>query len=315
MARTTTTSLPPEIEISFTNVLLAVPIPNLIHKLGAMKEAVPMHGGGKIRFRQYNKLATATVPLGTTGISPPGQQLTAFDIDAELSYYGTFIDINEQVIINNQDPVLNQAALRLGVCLRETEDELVREMLAATAGYVNCVNGANGDTPSNMSRADVNIVIRSLMDADAKTILESQDGENKFGTAPIRDAFLMLSSTKMIGDLDNVAGFLAKAAYPDSSGALPSEYGSISNFRIFVSSAGSYEDEASATGARVMNNFCLGMEAYACVSQNEYSSKYIYRDPMYSGPLALNATAGFKMAQVPVITNDLWLVNLRSTLS
>jgi len=104
MARTTTTSLPPEIEISFTNVLLSVPTPNLIHKLGAMKESVPMHGGGKVRFRQYNKLSTATVPLGTTGISPPGQQLTAFDIDAELSYYGTFIDINEQVIINNQDP-------------------------------------------------------------------------------------------------------------------------------------------------------------------------------------------------------------------
>jgi len=211
--------------------------------------------------------------------------------------------------------VLNQAALRLGVCLRETEDELVREMLAATAGYINCVNGANGDTPTNMSKADVNIAIRSLMDADAKTILENVEAMDKFGTAPIRDAFLMLSSTKMIGDFDNVAGFLSKSAYPDTSGTLPSEYGSISNFRIFVSSAGSYEDEASADGERVMNNFCLGMEAYACVSQNEYSSRYIYRDPMYSGPLALNATAGFKMAQVPVITNDLWLVNLRSTLS
>jgi len=39
-------------------------------------------------------------------------------IDAKISFYGTYIQLNEQVTLQNQDPVLNEAAARLGVCLR-----------------------------------------------------------------------------------------------------------------------------------------------------------------------------------------------------
>ena len=41
-----------------------------------------------------------------------------------MSFYGTYIAINEQVTLQNQDPVLNEAAIRLGVSLRQTEDQL-----------------------------------------------------------------------------------------------------------------------------------------------------------------------------------------------
>ena len=58
------------------------------------------------------------VPLGNSGITPPAQNLTALDIDAKISFYGTYIQLNEQVTLQNQDPVLNEAAARLGVCLR-----------------------------------------------------------------------------------------------------------------------------------------------------------------------------------------------------
>jgi len=40
--------------------------------------------------------------------------------------------------------VLNECAARLGVSLRQTEDQLTRDMLAATAGFINCVGGVNG---------------------------------------------------------------------------------------------------------------------------------------------------------------------------
>jgi len=41
----------------------------------------------------------------------------------------------------------------------------------------------------------------------------------------------------------------------------------------------------------------------------------IYRPPIYDGPLALNASVGYKFAEVPRITNDLWVINLRATLA
>jgi len=56
---------------------------------------------------RYNPLATATVPLGNSGVTPPPQQLTAVNIDAEIDFYGTYIILNEQVTLQNQDPKVN----------------------------------------------------------------------------------------------------------------------------------------------------------------------------------------------------------------
>jgi hypothetical protein len=46
--------------------------------------------------------------------------------------------------LQNQDPVLNECAARLGVSLRQTEDTLTRDMLASTASFINCTGGTNG---------------------------------------------------------------------------------------------------------------------------------------------------------------------------
>ena len=95
--------------------------------------------------------------------------------------------------------------------------------------------------------------------------------------------------------------------------ALQSEWGSIGNLRFLISSIGSLTQNASALGANVYNIFCVGMEAYACIEQDGYSASFIYRPPIFDGPLALNASVGYKFAEVPRITNDLWIVNLRAT--
>ena len=118
MAITTTSLMPSPIQLSFNMKLLAVPVPDFIFSLAAMRQKMPMHSGNKMRMRRYNPLATALVPLGNSGIMPPAQTLSALDVDAQISYYGTFVAINEQVAINNTDPVLNEAVKRLGVSLR-----------------------------------------------------------------------------------------------------------------------------------------------------------------------------------------------------
>lgn len=97
--------------------------------------------------------------------------------------------------------------------------------------------------------------------------------------------------------------------------ALRSEWGAIGNLRFLVSSVGSISPNASALGADVFNIFCVGMEAYACIQQDGYSASFIYRPPIYDGPLALNASVGWKFAEVPRITNDQWVINLRATLA
>ena len=211
--------------------------------------------------------------------------------------------------------VLNECAARLGVSLRQTEDQLTRDMLAATASFINCTGGVDGDNPTEITRSDVDVVVRTLMMNNAYKILDNIEGADKFGTAPVRNAYFALCSSSLIGNLDAVAGFVSTTQYPSPEEALRSEWGSIGNLRFLVSSIGSVTANASSLGADVYNIFCVGMEAFASIEQDGYSASFIYRPPIYDGPLALNASVGYKTALVPRITNDLWVINLRATLA
>jgi N4-gp56 family major capsid protein len=314
MGITTSGVLPAPVQQSFSYKLLSVPVPYMIHKIPAMLKQMPRNGGTTLRMRRYNPLNTAIVPLGNSGITPPPQQLTAVDIDAKMDFYGTYVYLNEQVTLQNQDPVLNEAAQRLGVSLRQTEDELTRNMLASTASFVNSTGGTNGDNPTEMARSDVDTIIQTLAGNNAYTIADNIEGDDKFGTAPVRDAYFALGSTNLIRTIENVTGFIAKAQYPYQATVLRPEWGSVSNLRFLLSSIGSVTPNASALGNDVYNVFCVGMEAYASIEQDGYSAQFIYRPPIYDGPLALNCSVGYKFAEVPRITNDTWVINLRSTL-
>jgi len=180
VAITTTSTLPAPVQQSFSYKLLSVPVPNMIHKIPAMKKNMTRNGGTTIRMRRYNPLNTAMVPLGNTGVTPPAQNLTAVDIDAKISFYGTYVQLNEQVTLQNQDPVLNECAARLGVSLRQTEDQLTRDMLAATAAFINCTGGVNGDVPTEITRTDVDTVVRALLNNNAYTIMDKKVVHVKF---------------------------------------------------------------------------------------------------------------------------------------
>ena len=139
--------------------------------------------------------------------------MTAINIDAQMDFYGTFVLLNEQVTLQSQDPVLNETSVRLGVSLRQTEDELMRDMLAATSAFINCVGGVNGDNPTEITRNDCDTVVRRLRGNNAYSFLSGVEGENKFGTAPVRDSYFSLGHTDMIGQLENCQGFIQKWNY------------------------------------------------------------------------------------------------------
>lgn len=314
MPITTTTDLPAPIQQSFNYKLLSVKVPSLIHGLPADMRTMTRNGGTTMRFRRPNKLNPALVPLGNTGVMPPSQQLSAVDIDAKLQNYGTWVQINEQVTIQNQDPALNEASMLLGISLRETEDQLTRDMLAGTAAAINCQNGLNGDVPTNLTSVDVQEISKRLLSSDAKTVLDNIEGSDKYGTAPVHDSFFGLCHTDLTKDMSFVPGFVHKNNYGSQTNILRSEWGNIGSLRFLVSSKGSYEANASFKGNNRYNIFCVGIESYAIVKQDGYSSKFIYHPPSLNDRMELNSSAAFKIMQVPRILNDEWVLNLRCTL-
>jgi len=178
-------------------------------------------------------------------------------------------------------------------------------MLASTASFINCTFGNNGDNPTEIQRGDVDTVVRTLLNNNAYSIMDSIEGQDKFGTAPIRRSYFALCSSNLTGNLDSVAGFVNTAQYPSPMNELTSEWGAIGNLRFLISSIGSTTPNASALGNTVYNIFCVGMEAYAIIEQDGYTAQFIYRPPIFDGPLALNASCGYKFAQVPKHSGDI----------
>lgn len=211
--------------------------------------------------------------------------------------------------------VLNQAAARLGQSLRETEDELMRNMLETTAAFINCVGGVNGDNPTEPTAADFEGVVTALQNADAEFIGEVIEGENKFGTGPVKDSYFCMASTRLTPRLQNMAGFISKAQYPSQLNILSAEWGSVNNVRFVLSSRGSVTANASLLGADVYNMFVTGQESYTSIQLDGETAKFIYHPPGWGDdPAELRQTAAFRFAHARAITNNAWIINTRATI-
>ena len=307
-------TLPPQIQQRYNDKLLSTPERNCIHNLFATPVMLPDNMGFIDRQSRYDRLDRFPVPLDDAQLNPPAQQLNRVDVDCRVRVYATYIVLTKQVTITNEDPILNSAAARLGQALRETQDVLQRDNLESTASVVNCVNGLNGDLPTEMSASDVDDIVSVLQGNDGEYITNMIGGQNKIGTSPIGDSYGCMLHTRMITVLNNMGGFIRKFQYPNIDKVLASEWGGINNVRFFVSSQGSITPSASLMGNDVANCFVAAKEGYKVVWQAGGKAKFIYMPPGYNNdPCMLRHTAGCTTYQGQCVTQDLWMQNMRST--
>jgi N4-gp56 family major capsid protein len=119
--------------------------------------------------------------------------------------------------------VLNWMTNQLGISLRETEDQLIRDMLLSSAGQINCVGGLNGDNPTEFTASDISGAGATLFNANAYTIADKIEGQNKFGTSPVRNSYFAMGNSNLTQSLDNVDGFIHSSQYPSQMNILESE--------------------------------------------------------------------------------------------
>ena len=315
MARVTTSMLPPPVQVYYDRVLLSMEDPSLIYAFAAEKRNLASRSGNTIRMERYDDLGTATVPLGNLGNTPPNKSMGSVFVDAQIQFYGTWVEINDQVELTSQSPVLNQRAKLLGRSMRQTEDELVRDMLATTAFTVFATGGISADVPTEITLSDIQEVVRGLLGHDAKTVSDSITGSSKFGTAPIPNAYVGMGHTDLSTTLENINGFKSTIEYSSQKLLAPSEWGSLGRVRFLLSSRGSKNLAASGLGNTVYNTIITGMEAYTTIGLEKNNASFIYHDyKTAGGPLELNSTGGWKMSFAQAITNDAWVANLKSTI-
>jgi N4-gp56 family major capsid protein len=199
--------------------------------------------------------------------------------------------------------------------MRQAEDLILRDYIVSAASEINASGGSNNDNPTNFGISDFSLVVTTLDTNNAYKFMAGIEGEDRFGTGPIRPSYFALTSTQLQTDFDGLVGqgFLSSTNYPSNISCLPTEFGSILNTRILTSSEAPIAYGASANGSNVYYTTILGKQAITHITQDGYSMKLIYRDPYYSGYLAQNATLAVKFAQAQALTQDTAIRNLLST--
>jgi len=171
MALTTTAQIDPAVQVFYDRVLLRAAYPKLVHLKFAQHARLDKKHGNTYKWRRYAHLTDATVPL-TEGETPPGQQLSKTDLTVQVSQYGDYVHITDLVDLTVEDPVLTIAADLLGKQMGKTFDSLMRDILAACASQTDAAGGSNGKSPTEITTADIDTVVKTLLNNDADLITE-----------------------------------------------------------------------------------------------------------------------------------------------
>jgi N4-gp56 family major capsid protein len=308
---TTVAVLPPAVREYYDRLLLMTAYPQLIHTKFGQRRVLPEKMGDTIVFRRYARLATVPIPL-QDGITPPGAPLSASDIKARVDFYGNFVTITNQVELTVEDRVLNESSRLLAQNLAQTMDEVTRDVLASTSSVQQCSNGTNGNTPTELTKADIDAAVQTLLNNDAEMISEVVVARDAFGTAPVRPAFWAYIDTALLDDLEAVSNFIHSANYPNQQSVLDAEWGATGNVRWLYTSVGSVTSAATP----VYNNFMIGKEAYAVVHLGSETGDF-YIEPLGSAgsadPLHQRGSVGWQHPFVSRILNDSFMLNLEAT--
>jgi len=307
---TSTTQVDPAVAIFYDRVLLKRALPYLHYQKFAQVRNIDKKSGNTVKWRRYSALAAATVPL-TEGVTPPGQQGAKTDILAQISWYGDWMGISDVIDLTVEDRVLTEFTELEGEQMGLTLDNLTRDILCATASYTNASKGSNGATPTELTRQDIDAVVKTLLGANASFITSIQKASSGIGTSPVRASFWSIIHTDLIDDLEACSGFKSVAEYPKGD-AIEGEWGNVGNVRFLVSSV-AHKSTASILTATY---YCLviAKNAYGTSEIKGGSAKSIVHDFGSGGtgdPLNQRATVGWKVPFVARILNDALINNLR----
>lgn len=312
---TTTINVPPAVQQSLSDMILATPEADLIHLFPVRRVTLPQNAGSVLRMVRFQNLPVVKNPLPANGSIPAPVVQTDEFVDAQIRYYGQSVVIQEQAVLELQQPIFVGATERLTYCFQLSQDQLVRDAMAATTSVVNAVGGTNGKTPSNLSAADFAAVNTALLAQNAMKFTHGIEGEDRFATSPIPATYLALGNTNLLEDLNQLPTFIPTHQYSNIAPSFPAEAGSINYFRVCLSSVGMIVPNGAGDGSDLYEIFCVARDAMGDVEMSNYGVRLIYASPEITEPrFQTAASLAIKWSQAPTILNDAWIVKLRCTL-
>ena len=127
---TTDDGMSAEMKTYYSDYLIDLAEPELVHDQFGQKHPIPKNCGKTIEFRQYDPLPEMTTPL-VEGVTPDGQDMSVKTITAEIEQYGGYVTLSDMLILTAIDNNVVQATKAIASQAGRTLDTITREVLNA----------------------------------------------------------------------------------------------------------------------------------------------------------------------------------------
>ena len=308
---TTDGGLTDEMKTYYSDYLIDMAEPLLVHDQFAQKHPIPKNGGKTIEFRKFDPLPKALTPL-TEGVTPDGQKLSMGVVKATVQQYGGYVELSDMLLLTAIDNNLVQATELLASQAGRTLDTITREVLV---GGTN-VQYAEGqvDSRSALSYTDETTNHNLTVDAVRKAVRFL-----KVMNAPrINGYYAGIIHPDCAYDLMSDPKWVNVKTYSDPEGIYEGEIGRIEGVRFVETSEAKVFEGAGAAGRDVYATLILGANAYGVTEITGGGLQHIVKQLGSSGtadPLNQRATAGWKATKVAERLVEAYMIRVETTSS
>lgn len=298
-----------EMKTFYSQNLIDMAEPHLVHDQFAQKHPIPKNGGKTIQFRKYDPLPKALTPL-TEGVTPNGQKLSMDVIEATVDQYGGYVELSDMLLLTAIDNNLVEANALLGSQAGRTLDTITREVLAGgtnvqyAEGQVDARNKLAYTDETNNHNLTVDAVRRAV-----RTL--------KVMNAPkINGYYAGIIHPDCSYDLMSDPKWVNVKTYSDPEGIYEGEIGRIEGVRFVETTEAKIFYGAGANSRNVYATLVLGANAYGVTEITGGGLQHFVKQLGSAGtadPLNQRATSGWKATKVAERLVEEYCVRIETT--
>lgn len=307
---TTDTGLSNEMKTFYSDYLIDLAEPLLVHDQFGQKQPIPKNGGKTIEFRKYSPLAKALTPL-TEGVTPNGQKLTMSVITATVAQYGGYVTLSDVLLLTAIDNNMLQATELLASQAGRTLDTITREVLQGGTNVM-YVNGKS----ARASLAYTDATTNDNMTFD--TVRKAVRALKVQNTPRINGSYVAIVHPDVAYDIMSDPKWVNVKTYSDPSGMYEGEIGKIEGVRFVETTEAKVYKDAGASSRDVYGTLILGANAYGVTEVTGGGLEHIVKQLGSAGsedPLNQRATVGWKAIKVAERLVELYMIRVESTSS
>lgn len=311
MFATQTTLLPDlsdEMKVFYSDTLIDLAEPKLVHNQFGEQYDIPKNGGKTIEFRKYDPLPKATTPI-TEGVTPVGNNLKVTTITAEVHQFGDYIVLSDMLILTAIDNNVIQATKLLGSQSGLTLDSITRDVINGGSNVIYA-----GDKPSRGALTMSDTLTVDLI-RQAATVLAAQNAP----TAKDSDSYVAILHPYSRYDLVSSTDWIDIHKYADPEAIFEGEVGKIDNVRFVQSTeAKIWKDstcpsDGASGNLAVFSTMVIGGGAYAVTKITGGGLQHIVKQLGYGDdPLNQRSSVGWKATATAERLVEQYMVRLES---